>query len=107
MMGTLKQIICQESHENLPQLSQNSSNSRSSCTDGWSVRFNIPVPNRKTEYTNQNQNYRTQTNSNNTNNRYNNDQNNRHKNSGQQQNNRYNNNRKTPNQHQNGNNTYQ
>ena len=104
MMGTLIQTIRQEIQKALPQTNQNSSNSRSSSTDGRSVRFNSPGPNRQSASTNQNQNYR---NSNNDNNRYNNNQNNRYNNSGNQQNNRYNNNRNTPNQQQNRNNTNQ
>ena len=103
MMGTLIQTIRQEIQKVLPQTNQNSSNSRSSSTDGRSVRFNSPGPDRQSAITNQNQNYR---NSNN-NNRYNNNQNNRFNNSGNQQNNRYNNNRNTPNQQQNRNNTNQ
>ena len=104
MMGTLIQTIRQEIQKALPQTNQNSSNSRSSSTDGRSVRFSSPGPNRQSASTNQNQNYR---NSNNDNNRYNNNQNNRYNNSGNQQNNRYNNNRNTPNQQQNRNNTNQ
>ena len=104
MMGTLIQTIRQEIQKALPQTNQNSSNSRSSSTDGRSVRFSSPGPNRQSASTNQNQNYR---NSNNDNNRYNNNQNNRYNNSGNQQNNRYNNNRNTPSQQQNRNNTNQ
>ena len=105
MMGTLIQTIRQEIQKALPQTNQNSSNSRSSSTDGRSVRFNSPGPNRQSANINrnQNQNYR---NSNN-NSRYNNNQNNRYNNSGNQQDNRYNNNRNTPNQQQNRNNTNQ
>ena len=103
MMGTLIQTIRQKIQKALPQTNQNSSNSRSSSTDGRSVRFNSPGPNRQSANTNQNQNYR---NSNN-NNRYNNNQNNRYNNSGDQQNNRYNNTRNTSNQLQNRNNTNQ
>ena len=104
LMGTLIQTIRQEIQKALPQTNQNSSNSRSSSTDGRSVRFNSPGLNRQSASTNQNQNYR---NSNNDNNRYNNNQNNRYNNSGNQQNNRYNNNRNTPNQQQNRDNTNQ
>ena len=96
MMGTLIQTIRQEALKAIPQTNQNSSTSPSSSTDGRSVRFNSPGPNRQSANTNQNQNYR---NSNN-NNRYNNNQNNRSNNSGNQQNNRYNNNHNTPNQQQ-------
>ena len=105
MMRTLIQTIRQEIQKALPQTNQNSSSSRSSSTDGRSVRFNSPGPNRQSANTNQNQNYR---NSNN-NNRYNNNQNNRYNNSGNQQNNRYNNNnnRNTANQQQNRNNINQ
>ena len=95
MMGTLIQTIRQEIQKTLPQTNQNSSHSRSSSTDGRSVRFNSPGPNRKCANTNQNQNYRTSNN------------NNRYNNSGNQQNNRYNNNRDTSNQQQNRNNTNQ
>ena len=104
MMGTLIQTMGQEIHKVLPQTNQNSSNSRSNSTDGRSVRFNSPGPNRQSANTNQNQNYR---NSNNDNYRYNNNQNNRYNNSGNQQNNRHNNNRNPPNQQQNRNNTNQ
>ena len=100
MMGTLIQTIRQEIQKALPQTHQNSSNSRSSSTDGRSVRFNNPGPNRQSASTNQNQNYR---NSNSNNERYNNNQNN----SSDQQNNTYNNNRNTPNQQQNRNNINQ
>ena len=86
MMGILIQTIRQEIQKALPQTNQNSSNSRSSSTDGRSVRFNSPGPNRQSASANQNQNYR---NSNN-NNRYKNNQNNRYDNSGNQQNNKYN-----------------
>ena len=102
MMGTLIQTIRQEIQKALPQTNQNSSSSRSSSTDGRSVRFNSPGPNRQNAKTNQNQNYR---NSNNI--RYNNNQNNGYNNSGNQQNNRYNNNRNTANQQPNRNNTNQ
>ena len=101
MMGTLVQTIRQEIQKVLPQTNQNSANSRSSSTDGRSVPFNSPGPNRQSASTNQN--YR---NSNN-NNRYNNNQNNRYNNSGNQQNNKDNNNRNTSNQQQNRNNTNQ
>ena len=105
MMGTLIQTIRQEIQKALPQTNQNSASSRSNSTDGRSVRFNSPGPNRQSANTNQNQNYR---NSNNNSNRYNNNnQNNRYNNSGNQQDNRYNNNRNTPNQQQNRNNTNQ
>ena len=90
MMGTLIQTIRQEIQKTLTQTNQNSSNSRSSSTDGRSVRFNSPGPNRQSADTNQNQN-RNYRNSN-KNNRYNNIQNNRYNNSGNQENNRYNNN---------------
>ena len=101
MMGTLIQTTRQEIQKALPQTTQNSSNSRSSSTDGRSVRFNSPGPDRQSANTNLN--YR---NSNN-NNRYNNNQNNRYNNSGNQQNNRYNKNRNTSNQQKNRNNTSQ
>ena len=104
MMGTLIQTIRQESQKALPQTNQNSSNSRSSSTDGRSVRFNSPGPNRQSAVSNQNQNYR---NSNSNNDRYNNNQNNRYNISGIQQNNRYNNNRNTPNQQKTRHNTNQ
>ena len=105
MMGTLIRTIRQEIQKTLPQTNQNTSSSRSSSTDGRSVRFNSPGPNRQSANTNQNQNFR---NSNNNNNRYNsNIQNNRYNNSGSQQNNGYNNNRNTANQQQNRNNTNQ
>ena len=98
MMGNLIQTIRQEIQKALPQTDQNSSTSRSSNTDGRSIRFNSPGPNRLSANTNQNQNqnYRKSKN-----------QNNRYNNSGNQQNNRYNNNRNTPNQQQNRNNTNQ
>ena len=102
MMGILIQTIRQEIQKNLPQTNQNSLNSRSSSTDGRSVRFISPTTNRQSANTNQNHNYRT---SNNNNNRYNNNSNNSYNNSGDQQSNRYNNNRNTPNQQQNRNNT--
>ena len=105
MMGTLIQTIRQQIQKALPQTSQNSWNSRSSSTDGRSVRFNSPGTNRQSANTNQNQNQNCR-NSNN-NNKYNNNQNDRYNNSGNQQNNRYNNNRNTPNQQQNRNNTNQ
>ena len=104
MMGALIQTIRQEIQKTLPQTTQNSSSSRSSSTDGHSVRFNSPGPNRQSASTNQNHNYR---NSNNSNDRYNNNRNNRYNNSGNQQNNRYNNNRNTSNQQQNRNTTNQ
>ena len=75
MMGTLKQTIRQEIQKALSQKSH-SSRSRSSSTDGRSVRFNSPGPNRQRANTNQNQNQNYR-NSNN-NNRYNNNQNNRY-----------------------------
>ena len=103
MMGTLIQTIRQEIQNALPQTSQSSSNSSSSSTDGRSVRFNSPGPNRQSANTNHNQNYPNLGN----NNRYNNNQNNRYKSSGNQQNNRYNNNRIAPNQQQNRYNTNQ
>ena len=105
MMGTLIQTIRQEIQKALPQTSQNSSSSRSSSTDGRSVRFNSPGSNRQSANTTQNQNQTFR--SSNNNNRYHNNQNNRYNNSGNQQNNRYNNNRKTANQQQNRNNTNQ
>ena len=46
MMGFLIRTIRQEIQKVLPQTNQNSSNSRSSSTDGCSVRFNSPGPNR-------------------------------------------------------------
>ena len=97
MMGNFRQTIRQEIQKSLPQTSQNSANSRSSSTDGRSVRFKSPGRNRQSAYTNQNQKYR---NSNN-NNRYNNNQNNRYNKGCNQQNNRHINNRNTPNQRQN------
>ena len=105
MMGTLIQTIRQEIQKALPQTNQNSSSSRSSSTDGRSVRFKSPGPNRQSANINQNQNQNYR-NSNN-NNRYNNNQNNRYNNSGNQQNIRYNNNRNTPNQQQKRKNTNQ
>ena len=102
MMGKLIKTIRQEIQKVLPQTNQNSANSRSSSTDGRSVRFNSPGPSRQSANTNQNQNTRKSNH-----NRYNNNQNNRYHNSGNQQNNRYNNNRNTPNHQQNGNNTNQ
>ena len=104
VMGTLIQTIRQEIQKPLPQTSQNSSNSRAKSTEGRSVRFNIPGPNRQSANTNQNHNYR---NSNKNNDRYNSNQSKKNNNSGNQQNNRYNNNRNTPNQQQNRNNTNQ
>ena len=100
MMATLIQTIRQEIQKVLLQTNQNSSNSCSSSTDGRSVRFNSPGPNRQSANTNQIQNYR---NSNSNNDRYNKNQNNTKKNSGNQQNNRYNSNRNTSNQQQNRN----
>ena len=94
MMGTLIQTIRQKIQRILPQTNQNSSTSRSRCTDGRSVGFNSPGPNRQSANSNESQNYRV---SNNNSNRYNN---NNH-------NNRYNNNRNTANQQQNGNNPNQ
>ena len=86
MMGTLIQTIRQEIQKALPQTSQNSSSSRSSSTDGRSIRFNSPGPNRQSVNTNQNQNYR---NPNKNSNRYNkNNQNHRYNSSGNEQNNR-------------------
>ena len=55
MMGTLIQTIRQEIQKALPQTNQNSSNSRSSSTDGRSLLFNSPGPNRQTSISNQNQ----------------------------------------------------
>ena len=106
LMGTLIQTIRQDIQKASPQTCQNSSSSRSSSTDGRSLRFNSPGPNRQSVNTNLiQQNYR---NSNNSNNRYNNiDQNKRYNSSGNQQNNRYNSNRITPNQQQNRNNISQ
>ena len=65
MMGNLIQTIRREIQKALPQTNQNSSTSRSSSTDGRSVRFNSPGPNRQSAKTNQNQNYRNSNNSNN------------------------------------------
>ena len=104
MMGTLIQTIRQKIQKALPQTTQNSLSSRSSSTNGRSVRFNSPGPNSQNANTNQNQNYR---NSNSNNDRYNNNQNNRYNNNGNQQNNRYNSNRNISNQQQNRNNTNQ
>ena len=42
MMGTLIQAIREEIQKKLPQTSQNSSNSRSSSTDGCSVILIVP-----------------------------------------------------------------
>ena len=56
VMGTLIQTIREEIQKALPQTNQNSSNSRSSSTDGRSVRFSSPGPNRQSANTNQNQN---------------------------------------------------
>ena len=56
MMGTLIQTSRQEIQKALPRTSQNSSNSRSSSTDGRSVRFDSPRSNRQNANTNQNQN---------------------------------------------------
>ena len=56
MMGTLIQTIRQGIRKTLPQTNRNSSNSRSSSTDGRSVRFDSPGPNRKSANTNQSQN---------------------------------------------------
>ena len=105
MMGILIQTIRQEIQKALTQTNQNSSTSRSSSTDGRSVRFNSPGPNRPSANINrnQNQNYRNSNNDN----RYNINQNNRYNSSRNQQNNRYNNNRNTPNHQQNRNNTNQ
>ena len=64
MMGTLVQTIRQEIRKVLPQTNQNSANSRPSSTDGRSVRFNSPGPNRRSANTNQNQNYRNSNNNN-------------------------------------------
>ena len=52
MMGTLLQTIQQEIQKALPQTNQNPSNSRSSSTDGRSVQFNSPGPNRQSANTN-------------------------------------------------------
>ena len=98
IMGTLIQTIRHEIQKDSPQTTQNSSNSRSSSTDG-PVHFHSPGPNRQSANSNQNQNYRNSNNNNNQNNRCNN--------SGNQQNNKYNNNRNTRNQQQNRNNTNQ
>ena len=103
MMGTILQTIGQEIQQALPQTSQNSWNSRSSSSDGRSVRFKSPGPNRQSGNKNQNQNY---WNSNN-NNRYNSNQNNRNNSSGNQQNNKCNKIRNTRNQQQNRKNTNQ
>ena len=103
-IGTLIQTIRQEIQKDLPRTSQNSSNSRSSSTDGCSVHFNSAEPNRQSANTNQNQNNR---NSNN-NNRYNDiNSHNRYNKGGNQQNSRYKNNRNTPNKQQNRNNANQ
>ena len=64
MMGTLIQTIRQEIQKALPQTNQNSSNSRSSSTDGRSFLFNSPGPNRQISITNQNQIYRNSNNNN-------------------------------------------
>ena len=61
MMGTLIQTIRQESQKVLPQTTQYSPSSRSSSTDGRSVRFNSPGPNRQSADSNQNQNIEIQT----------------------------------------------
>ena len=58
MMGTLVQIIRQGIQKAVPQTRPNSSNSRSSSTDGRSVRLNSPGPNRQNAKTKQNRNYR-------------------------------------------------
>ena len=87
MMGTLIQTIRQEIRKTLLQASQTSQQSRSSSTNGRSVRFDSPGPNRQSISSYQNQNYRNQTNSNNNNNRYNINQNNRCNNSHNQENN--------------------
>ena len=68
MMGTLIQTIRLEIQKAQPQTTQTSSISRSSSTDGRSVHFTKPGPNRQSVNTNQNQNYR---NSNNNSNRHN------------------------------------
>ena len=65
MMGTLIQTIRQEIQKASPQKSENSSSSRSSSTDGRSVRFDSHGPNRKSVNTNQNQNYRNSNNNSN------------------------------------------
>ena len=75
MMGTLIQTIRQEIQKALPQTNQNFLTSRSSSTDGRSVRFNSPGPIRPSANTNQNQNQNYR--SSNNNNRYNNNQNSR------------------------------
>ena len=103
MMGTLIQTVRQEIQKVLPQTSHNSSNSRAINTDGRSVPFNSPRPNRQSANTNQNQNYRHSNN----NNRYNDNRNKKYNNRASQQNNRYNKNGSTPNQQQNRNNTNQ
>ena len=56
MMGTLIQTIRQEILKVLPLTIKKSSSSRSSSTDGRSVRFNSPGPNKQSASTNQNQN---------------------------------------------------
>ena len=101
MMGILIQALRQEIQKASPQTRQNFSNSRSSSTNGRSVRFKSPERNRQSANTNQNQNYRNSNNGN----WYNNNQNNRYNNSGDQQNNSYNNIRSTSNKQQNRNNT--
>ena len=65
MMGTLMQTIRQDIEKALPQTNQESSSSRSSSTDGCSVRFNSAGPNRQSVNTNKNQNYRNSINKNN------------------------------------------
>ena len=99
MMRTLVQTFRQEIQEAVTQTSKISSISRSSSTDGSSVCFNSPGPNRQSANTRQNRNYRNS----NSNNRYNNIR----YNSSNQQSNRYNNNHNTPNQQRNRNNINQ
>ena len=55
-MGILIQTLRQEIQKALLQTSQNSSSSRSSSTNGRSVRFNDTEPDRQSANTNQNQN---------------------------------------------------
>ena len=90
MMLSLIPTIRQEIQKALPQTCQISSESHPCSTDGRSVCFNCPGPNRQSA--NINQSYRNSNNKN----RSNNNQNNRYKINGNQQNDRYNNNRNTP-----------
>ena len=83
LMVTLIRTTRPKTQKNQPQVSQNTSLSRS--TDVQSVRFNSPGLNRQITKSNQNQNYRDPENSNNNNNRYNNNQTNRYDSSGNHQ----------------------